>query len=418
MKKIFGLVAAATVTATMLVSCNGAATARVETANDTINYAFGAANAAGIRQYVLNDSLSAEQLKAFCNGFNASFNNNDRAEVIKTEGYRMGSSMQEEIKTGFLFNDSSAVVNRDLMMKTFADAVNGDYFMQPADAMQKFQTLMAPALSTGGSANLTPEQSDSVCMYFALINGHGARRYLIAPDTTKKNIRNFLAAVEKGMDETGNENTRWYNEGIKIGSTIAQQMSMSQYLFNDSAFGEIKRDVITRGLTDVITGEENAIMKGEEAQNYLNAIFEARSAREAAKADEIAAANKAKGEAFLAENAGKEGVISTGSGLQYKVVTMGDGAKPSATDKVKVHYHGTLTDGTVFDSSVERGEPSEFPVDGVIKGWTEGLQLMPVGSKFIFYIPYDLAYGERGAGSDIGPCETLVFEVELLDIVK
>lgn len=418
MKKFFGLVAAATVTATMLISCNGAATAKVETANDTINYAFGAANAAGIRQYVLNDSLSAEQLNAFCNGFKASFNNNDRAEVIKTEGYRMGCSMQEEIKTGFFFNDSSAVVNTDLMMKTFTDAINGDYFMQPADAMQKFQILMAPALSTGGSANLTPEQADSVCMYFALVNGHGARHYLIAPDTTKKYIKSFLIAVKKGMDEADNEISRWYKEGIKIGSTIAQQTSMWQYMFNDSTFGEIKRDVITRGLTDVITGEGNAVMKGEEAQNYLNAIFEARSAREAAKTNELAAANKAKGEAFLAENATKEGIIATGSGLQYKVVSMGDGAKPSATDKVKVHYHGTLIDGTVFDSSVERGEPLEFPLAGVIKGWTEGLQLMPVGSKFIFYIPYDLAYGERGAGSDIGPCETLIFEVELLDIVK
>ncbi len=122
-------------------------------------------------------------------------------------------------------------------------------------------------------------------------------------------------------------------------------------------------------------------------------------------------------EAFLAENKKKEGVIETASGLQYKVVTMGTGAKPSATDRVKVHYHGTLLDGTVFDSSVERGEPITFGLNQVIAGWTEGVQLMPIGSKFIFYIPSNLAYGDRAAGS-IKPGSTLIFEVELLDIEK
>ena len=109
-------------------------------------------------------------------------------------------------------------------------------------------------------------------------------------------------------------------------------------------------------------------------------------------------------------------MVTTKSGLQYKILKKGDGAKPSATDKVKVHYHGTLLDGKVFDSSVDRGEPISFPLDGVIKGWTEGVQLMPIGSKFKFFIPSDLAYGDRGAGGDIGPGATLIFEVELLAI--
>lgn len=123
------------------------------------------------------------------------------------------------------------------------------------------------------------------------------------------------------------------------------------------------------------------------------------------------------GEKFLAENSKQEGIITTESGLQYKVIEKGDGPLPTTEDKVRVHYTGTLIDSTKFDSSVDRGEPAEFPVTGVIKGWTEGLQLMPVGSKYMFYIPYDLAYGSRGAGSLIKPFSTLVFEVELLDIV-
>ena len=124
---------------------------------------------------------------------------------------------------------------------------------------------------------------------------------------------------------------------------------------------------------------------------------------------------KAQGEKFLAENALREGVIVTESGLQYEVIKMGKGRKPSATDHVKVHYHGTLIDGTVFDSSVERGEPITFGLNQVIAGWTEGLQLMPVGSKFKLYIPQELGYGSRNAGS-IPPYSTLIFEVELLGI--
>ena len=125
---------------------------------------------------------------------------------------------------------------------------------------------------------------------------------------------------------------------------------------------------------------------------------------------------KEKGIKFLAENRTKEGVVETPSGLQYKVITMGNGAKPTATDQVRVHYHGTTIDGIVFDSSVQRGETITFGLNQVIRGWTEGVQLMPIGSKFIFYIPSDLAYGDRAAGALIKPGSTLIFEVELFEI--
>lgn len=152
----------------------------------------------------------------------------------------------------------------------------------------------------------------------------------------------------------------------------------------------------------------------QEAQQLLNTYFtKLQEEKEAASADKRKA-----GEEFLKENAKREGVKTLDSGLQYEVITEGKGAIPTANDKVKVHYHGTLIDGTVFDSSVKRGEPAVFGVTQVIQGWVEALQLMPVGSKWKLFIPYNLAYGERGAGSMIEPYSALIFEVELLDIVK
>lgn len=131
-----------------------------------------------------------------------------------------------------------------------------------------------------------------------------------------------------------------------------------------------------------------------------------------------ATANRTEGEAFLAENKNKPGVRSTDSGLQYQVITEGRGAKPAATDRVRVHYVGTLIDGTKFDSSVDRGEPAQFALNQVIPGWTEALQLMPVGSKYTLWLPSELAYGENGTPGPIGPNATLMFEVELIEIVK
>ena len=172
----------------------------------------------------------------------------------------------------------------------------------------------------------------------------------------------------------------------------------------------------TANINDMIAGFANALndkaeMTQEEAINIIQTYFMAAEQKESDK-------NKTEGEAFLNENKNKEGIVTTESGLQYKVETLGTGEVPTSSDVVKVHYTGTLLDGTVFDSSVQRGEPAEFGVGQVIKGWTEALQLMPVGSKYILYIPSELAYGDRAASAQIKPNSTLVFEVELLDIVK
>ncbi|MDR3127347.1 MAG: FKBP-type peptidyl-prolyl cis-trans isomerase [Tannerellaceae bacterium] len=174
----------------------------------------------------------------------------------------------------------------------------------------------------------------------------------------------------------------------------------------------LSTEVLLSAFSTALNGDSAHFqMSVEEAQAFMQSYFSAIQAKEASNNKEI-------GDKFLEENKAKSGVITTESGLQYQVITEGTGPKPVESDRVKVHYTGTLIDGTVFDSSVERGEPAVFGVNQVIKGWTEGLQIMPVGSKYIFWIPSDLAYGERGAGQDIKPNSTLKFEVELLDIVK
>jgi len=174
-------------------------------------------------------------------------------------------------------------------------------------------------------------------------------------------------------------------------------------------YGELDYDLLLEAMKAQNEGSDT-LMTLEEAQTVMQA-------QQMKAAEEKASAAKAEGEKFLAENAARDGVSTTDSGLQYEVLTAAeDGAMPSIDDTVTVHYAGTLIDGTEFDSSIARGEPASFPLKGVIPGWTEGLQLMNVGSKFRFVIPSDLAYGDRGAGQNIGPGETLVFEVELLEI--
>lgn len=166
-------------------------------------------------------------------------------------------------------------------------------------------------------------------------------------------------------------------------------------------------DAMSRGMADIINN--SFTISPEAANKYVNDYFFKQYTAKAEK-DKQAQLD------WLVENKKKEGVVTTASGLQYKIISQGTGPKPQLNNTVKVHYHGTLIDGKTFDSSYERGEPIEFPVTGVIKGWTEALQLMPQGSKWELYIPYDLAYGEKGAGGAIGPFATLIFVVELLEV--
>jgi FKBP-type peptidyl-prolyl cis-trans isomerase len=197
-----------------------------------------------------------------------------------------------------------------------------------------------------------------------------------------------------------------------IGMRIGNEMRSGQLSADD-----IDMAAFVQGISDAVAKKKQAV-SDEDLQKAMTSFHTELTARMQERAKSQGDKNKKEGEAFLAANKSKEGVKTLPSGLQYKVIKAGTGATPAATDTVKVHYKGTLLDGTVFDSSYDRNEPVTFPVNGVIKGWTEAMQLMKVGDKWQLFLPADLAYGEHGAGSDIGPNAVLVFDVELLDVSK
>jgi FKBP-type peptidyl-prolyl cis-trans isomerase FkpA len=215
-----------------------------------------------------------------------------------------------------------------------------------------------------------------------------------------------FSSVAPAKDKLETErDKRSYLVGMQIGGSLAQIKD------------EIDLPIVIQAMETALK-DGKLLLSEEEATEVQKAFSEHLQAKRVAEQQAAAKKNKEEGEAFLAKNRSGAGVKTTASGLQYKIVSEGKGPKPQATDTVKVHYTGTLLDGTKFDSSVDRGTPATFALNQVIPGWTEGLQLMPAGSKFTFWIPSDLAYGDRGTPGPIGPNSTLKFDVELLEIVK
>jgi FKBP-type peptidyl-prolyl cis-trans isomerase FklB len=200
-----------------------------------------------------------------------------------------------------------------------------------------------------------------------------------------------------------------YALGMDIGSKVGPSLKKQSV--------EVDPNLVSQGLKDAMAGAKTRLTE-QEAQAVLTEVQAEVNKERQGKAQKAAAANKSEGEAFLAANKAKEGVVTLPSGLQYKILKEGTGPKPTPSDTVACNYRGTLINGTEFDSSAKHGEAAKFGVGQVIKGWTEALQLMPVGSKWQLFVPSSLAYGERGAGGDIGPDATLIFDVELLSIEK
>lgn len=281
-----------------------------------------------------------------------------------------------------------------------------------AEAAKK-KAVQKPVEEKVQAVQLT-SSSDSVSYAAGMTMTNGLLNYLLQQkmDTTMMAdfVRGFMDAVKTADDPR----MKAYMTGQNIAQQLNERMLPSlKTEFQDSP-DSIMADVLYRGFTDAMLND-TTIFTLQKAEDYFSAR---QKADKAARDEKLYGANREAGIKFLEENAKNDSVITLPSGLQYKVLVKGSGAVPQSSDKVKVHYEGRLIDGKVFDSSYQRGEPSEFTPTQVIRGWTEALTMMPVGSKWQLYIPYELAYGERGAGADIKPYSMLIFDVELLEIVK
>lgn len=385
--------------------------------NDSINYALGVLNGDQIQMYYLKGEATPivinEFIDALQNGYDGTIEQLSNSAKI---GKNIGISIKNAKEKG-LADNPAWTINQKIF---FQGLVNGLYqdssMMNKADALNYFQTeYQASASSNDSIVTSKPilgtcpnkvkqikltSKNDSLNYTFGLINGFELAQHVLSEDADGKLKTEFIKYVNAGL-KSQITNPSIVEIGQEIGQELKKQEQTGLFGMPDliTDFARIKQ-----GLLHGITGNKeiwDSQAAGEYVQNTMTDIKYGKQKQDA--------------EQFLAENQSREGVITTESGLQYEVITLGTGIKPTIHDEVKVHYHGTMIDGTVFDSSVERGEPITFALTQVIPGWTEGLQLMPVGSKFIFYIPYNLGYGEQQVGP-IAPYSTLIFEVELLDI--
>ncbi len=374
---------------------------------DSINYAYGYANGDGMKQYVIDkDSTDERRVEKFVDGLVFAFGDLTAEDSVRVNALFMCFSMSTYTSNGVLFGDVTLPHKEKLFNKHFIKALKGERGeVSENDASMYVQATMSTPLDSG--VVRSKEQVDSLNVAVAVLNGIGARKNVLMADTTKKDVKLFLKEYAKARKVM--KKNKLYVEGVRVGKSMKEQIVADKYLMGDENV-PLDVDIIKAGILASITNDVNSLMPDSIVEEYLNSYMSSKADKEMAQRIKVNAE-------FLEQNSKSEGVVVTESGLQYFVNKMGDGEKPKAHSVVKVHYEGRLIDGTMFDSSKERGEPIQFSLQGVIKGWTEGLQLMPVGSKFTFFVPFHLGYGENGAGGVIPPFATLIFEVELLEIV-
>jgi FKBP-type peptidyl-prolyl cis-trans isomerase len=410
------------IAAMAMISCGNTYTGKtvaLTNQNDSMNYALGVVNGAQMKMYQLRNDSSMETVVEFIDALQRGYDG--KVEALSEAGNigkNIGHAIKQAEKTGLAENPAWAI-NQKIFFQGLVNGLHHDttvmnaddarnYFQAQYQAASVLNDSVEPGKVVKGKcihkvqAIALNTQNDSVNYAFGYLNGDEIARYVLLLDSTGQLTKDLITNINKGL-KSNVKNPQIVNMGEQIGKNIKDQEA--QGLIGEPSlatdFVLIKQGFINGllGFTEQMDGTQ----AGEYIQNTLNNI----------KYGSV----KEDGEAFLVANKEREGVKVTDSGLQYEVIKIGKGKKPAATDRVKVHYHGTLIDGTVFDSSVERGEPIVFGLNQVIPGWTEGVQLMPVGSKFKFYIPQELGYGAQSAGT-IPPYSTLIFEVELLGIEK
>ena len=418
MKKLSILIIAAVA----MISCGKTYTAQsvaLDNQNDSMNYALGLVNGSQLKQYQLRNDSSMESVVEFIDALQRGYEGKvEQLSEAAGIGRNIGQALKVAEETG-LADNPAWTLNQKLFFQGLVNGVYNDTLVMNIDAARNYfqAQYQASAMSndsvkagkaitgkcpTKVKAVVLNSMIDSVNYAFGYLNGNEIAQYVLLMDSTGEMHKEFFANINKGL-ASNVKNPQLNHMGEQIGKSIKDQEA--QGLIGEPSLAT-DFELIKQGFINGLLGYEEQ-MTGEVAGEYIQSTM-----------NTIKYGNtKEDGEKFLAENALREGVITTASGLQYEVIKMGKGKKPVATDKVKVHYHGTLTNGIVFDSSVDRNEPITFGLTQVIAGWTEALQLMPVGSKFKLYIPHQLGYGSQQAGS-IPPYSTLIFEVELLGIEK
>ena len=402
-----------------MVSCGNSYKAQdavLTNQTDSVNYALGLLNGLQIKMYYLSKDSSDEAVAEFIDALEAAYlDKEEKLSDVAKAGRQFGSSVKGFEKKG-LADNAKWTLNEKIFFQALVNAFLEDTTnMTPAVAeayvMENYQKSLPTEEKPGKAITAKcpkkakkvelKNQLDSLNYAFGFMNGNQIKSYILANDSTGEDMDEFIENVNKGMKQAV-RNPQIVSIGKNIGNAIREQEPVG--LLGIAGL-ETNYDLIKQGFINGLYNYTNQFDM-QSANQYVDSVISNLKYGETKEA----------GEKFLQENALREEVKVTESGLQYEVLVQGKGPKPTAEQTVKVHYEGTLIDGTVFDSSYQRGEPIEFPLNGVIKGWTEGLQLMPKGSKYKLYIPYELGYGERGAGQSIPPYATLIFTVELLDI--
>ena len=399
-----------------MVSCGNSYKAQEVTLNnqtDSINFAIGMVSGYGIKTHILRNDSSDEAIAEFIDALEAAYlEKEDQLNEFERNGRQFGQSVKAMEKKG-LADNSAWTVNEKIFFQGIVNALYDDTtVMKARDAqtffMQSYRTrgegkaekaITAKCPKSAKTIELT-SHIDSLNYAYGMYYGSQMRIYLLANDTAGTAIDEFIDGINLGL-KSKVSNPQLVMEAQNIGRAI-REMEPTGLLGIDGL--ETNFDLIKQGFINGLYKETMPWENVDEANEYVETTIKTLRFGKA----------KEEGEEFLATNALREEVKTTESGLQYEVLEAGKGPKPTATSTVKVHYEGTFIDGTVFDSSYNRGEPAEFAVNGVIKGWTEGLQLMSKGAKYKLYIPYYLGYGEQGK-NPIPPFTALIFTVELID---
>lgn len=389
---------------------------------DSLNYALGVINGSQLKMMHFPEDESEQPVKEFVDALQDAYKSDaaEESSEYALAGKQVGDFFKMQAKNG-LANNKSWKYDHKLVCQGFVNGLYGYVAVLPDIEPEEYlQSRFAAAAEEVQPDEIAEVKTDTKCpntaadvelkseldtlnYVFGFLNGKMMSERMIADFSTDS-----IDIIIENVNQQLNSKYK-YPALVADARNIGHALRDMQGLLNDSTI-PVKFDIIKQAMINGMW-QDSVMLTTQEAQMYIQSAMQSR----AAKASEP---NRLAGEEFLAQNAKREGVTVTESGLQYEVLNHGKGTvHPTAESTVKVHYHGTLIDGKVFDSSVERGEPISFPLNGVIKGWTEGVQLMVVGDKFRFFIPYDLAYGDRDMGN-IKPYSALIFDVELLDIEK